>query len=255
MGWSPMSFPGSSGLTSVEMTAIASNFYSAFAQESGGPTPSGTWSWGAASVLNAPGSHHFGQITVDSGIVGLLSATESFNSINVTSGIVAPQVSSFGMLNAASGFTLRGFATKQLLQRVHVFDTTSRGSASATFSTYTVASLTPVSSLSTLLVRAGVDYACAADASINVLNLHLMRNPLAVASFAYLTASNADASVVRPGNVNGTTTQPLMSTYVFERVDSSVNLDPKQYGVDWARVNGSVAGAVFTGYVTVEEWL
>jgi hypothetical protein len=72
MGWSSLSFPFGSLLTAAKMTQVYSNFASLVAQESGAPHP-GVW--------------------------------------DVSSGISAPQVSSFGTLNVTGALTGPGAPT------------------------------------------------------------------------------------------------------------------------------------------------
>ncbi len=245
MSWSSLSFPFGSLLTAAKVTQIYSNFAAALYQEPGAPQPTGTWSFAGdvrvGSGLFAPGSSDFGSINVRS-------------LFNLNGGIGVPGVSSFGALNVASDFQIRGVHTKQLLQRVHVFDTTSRSSSTATFSSYVVASITPLSSLSQIHIRAGLHVNLQTDAGIVIMGSHLMRNPLGAAtSMAFLTSSSAN--VQNFNHITGHTDTDTRLDVVFERVDSSINVDPKTYAVDWARVNGTNLAAVWGGYVTLEEWL
>ena len=234
MGWFASSLNPAGGLKHVSWDiAVFSNFYSLMAQESGAPRPTGVW---CMDTLN----------------VGSTLTAQAFN---------APTFSANSL--AAGAFKEGGVSIKQLLQRIYFKDTTSRGSLSQVFSTYTIASITPLSSLSTLLVRAGIYYGLASPSGLEVqFASHLMRNPTVVGSFAYLTNSAApltSANVGQPmgGVVAGGTGVAVLGEIsglmAFEAVDSVTTLDPRQYGVDWSTFSGTAC--IAGGYLTVEEWL
>jgi hypothetical protein len=104
-------FPGSSVLTSPQMNAVSSNFASLMMQENSVPPLGGTWSFAAASILDAPGSHHFGTLKVDSAVliqgaalIGVGAGVNSGGSFFASSGFNGPQANSYGSVNATSGF-------------------------------------------------------------------------------------------------------------------------------------------------------
>ncbi len=274
MGWSSMSFPFGSLLAAAKMTQVFSNFASLAYQESGAPQLGGLGNISVGSGLSIPGVASLGHTQAGSGFAG--PGVSSFDSVSVASGYSAPGVSSFdqiqaasgyasagvasfGTANAASGFNLRGVPTKHLLQRIPFFSTTSRGTTSAVFSTYAVASITPLSSLSTILVRAGIYYTIIGGGAASTLDSHLMRNPTgAASSFAYLTNSavsqNANVGAAMGAAWGNNIGLPIAGLMAFEAADSAGNLDARQYGIDWHGLGGSVIG-IQGGYVTVEEWL
>jgi len=239
VGWFVSSLNPAGGLKHVSWDiAVFSNFYSLMAQESGAPRPTGVW---CMDTLNVGSS-----LTVQGvAVAGVVAGANSGGSFNVT-----------------SDFKVRGNTTKQLLQRVHLLSTTSRSSATTVYSTYAVASLTPVSSVSQIFVRAGLYYFLPADTTAaTMIGMHLMRNPMTAAtSFNYLTNCSAATASGGMGNVGGWSLAAgfTVNGHVgFEAVDSTGNLDPRQYGIDWNRggTAPTVPAAIFGGYITIEEWL
>lgn len=202
------------------------------------------------SLLTDPST--FGLIKPQSGAT-VTGSMQVLGRLDVSSELVVPGSVSVGAIDATSGFSYGGAFTQQLLQRVHVFDTTSRASASAVFSVYTVASITPVHSRSTLLIRAGyTGLSLTPNADIGIIHAHLARNPTVAASIAYLTdSSNVSGSAL---NFFGGGAVAAYATVFIERVDSASNLFPKQYGINWNH-GGTGTTAITNGFITIEEWL
>lgn len=168
--------------------------------------------------------------------------------------------SKINMPLAAGVFNVGGQAARQKLQEVNFY--TENQNTTFILNTYYgqfyVGSITPVSSLSTLKIRAGVYYNLMEGAAgIAYMGSHLKRNPANVSSGIYLTSCAVPSNIANVGVVAGNTVgqgnrQGLMA---FERVDSAGNLDPKQYGIAWALGVTSTGLTITAGYVTIEEWL
>ncbi len=202
------------------------------------------------SLMTDPST--FGQILPKSGGI----ATGSFRvlgNLDVSSALMVPGSADFGTVNADSAFFLNNAPTVQLLQRVHVFTTNSRGSASTVFSTYLIASITAINSRSTILVRAGIYLRADGNATPSVSDANLVRNPTVATSLALLTDSSNGGTGY--GGVVYDTAVSVQQEVQFERVDSSGNLDPKQYGINWHRSSGTPTVGAIGGHVTLEEWL
>lgn len=224
----------------AQLHAVYNDLTALMQQASGAPSPSGVWS------LN-------GNLSVSS---QLLVAGQQVQLAGAVGG-----VDSAALYNATSGYNLRGFPTKQLLQRIVVpISTTSRGSVTATYSTYMVGSITPVSSLSTLYVKAWVDVFITGNATPVTLGTHLMRNPAMVASFGYLTNSLlGNQSNTVGGGIgiiqNPGTAAALAARMSYDCVDSATNVDPKQFGIDWNNMYAGAAAGITAGGLVIEEWL
>jgi hypothetical protein len=254
MAWSDLTFTGCTVLTAAQMTQLQANFAALAHGDAGAPafSPS-SFMWtrqasGASLDVSSRGT--FRQ--------AVISDVASVNTLNVAGTLALTNLAvtgpgSFGSVNVGSEYQFRGAHVPQLLQRVHRYDATSRASVSATYSTYMVASLTPVCSGSALLVRAGI-YIRMVDASTpGQLGSHLARNPMVVNSLAYLT--NCSNVIGAPGNFVGDNLFQQTGLMPFERMDSASNVDPRQYGVNWARAAGIGTVSITGAFVTIEEWM
>ena len=131
MSWSDLTFVECSLLTSSQMTQMQGNFAALAAGMSGSPAISVNsiiWSGqgsGAAlhvsSGVAAPQVSSFGSLHVSSGFV--FPQVASLGTLHAASGFVAPEASSFGMVHTASGFLgaeTSSFGTVEVASAVHI---------------------------------------------------------------------------------------------------------------------------------------
>lgn len=249
MGWSSMSFPLSSYLPSSTMNAVFSNFASLAAQESGAPV---------INSLNALGFNTFGHVEVTSGVSA--PQTSSFGTLNalqlnVASGLSAPQASSMGVLDVHSQYTLNGNIAKALIQSVFASTYATQANTTATFSTYIVASLTPKFSDSLIVVEADlIGESTGGGGGSEQMRANLCRAPngtpvVLTTSAAASTAMDAIGSTL----ANFLLLAPLHFSYQETSPASGTAL---QYGLRFAATNAVNANVVNANgaRIRVQEW-
>jgi hypothetical protein len=221
MGWSSLSFPFGSLLTAAKMTQVYSNFASLMAQESGSPDPSGVWSFAAATVIDAPGSHHFGWLNVDSGLA------------------------------------VGGQPAKALIQSIFIQRTAADLNSTQTFSTFIVASLTPQFGDSLIKIRGILNAGAvgAVNAADIVGRANLCRAPNGTP--VVLTDSSNGLSMGLFASWLGAQVNAVYGSLPFDFQETSPGSGAAlQYGIRYAAFFNTFSGYVVTtrGSLLVEEW-